>query len=691
MKILNKKRQLLVLFIVFGFLASLFAVVERHQAEQSFNYYEVTMPYEQVLAMAELKDTSIEAELKFWRDAGIHSITLNELNLRQLSERTDVDLSFEYIGNNLVITGEKALITDLAKRFKLALKDREIDLEDDRLVIEGSVNDFYVGGINSKNVLTEESSGIKVRSASLLEFVGLGYEQADIDTIKASGMVLRFRPIYSASLQNYEYAISNFFDLVDKYSHQPYVFFAGKEILAFGGGEEILADSLVERNMAVGMVENSVQRKHLKQAGLNNLVERLDYRAVRVFSTWDYIRNRYDYEMPLHHHGEEIINTYFRAITERNINVIYFKPFTINNRLLNLPLEIYQKDFKLLERRLKTHNIIPYPEDSSVNFYRQSFNSSKWIQLLAALAVMAAGLLLLDLLFDLPAKLIYAVFAFASFFVVLLYYLGKALSLLNSLFGLLATIIFASLATVYMLKKAHDVYSGKIKAKFKLTGNWLLYALLISMVGAVLETAFFSQSKYILEMAIFRGVKISQFLPLVLAVIFAFIIFEDALFEQGDLPRKERIKLLLNQSIKVWQMLLAGVGLVFVILLLARSGHETSVKPMSIELLFRNTLEFFVYARPRSKSFIIAFPAFFIFFNLLNMKKFKWLYPFFAFLIAIGPADVLNTFSHFRTPLFISGFRVMNAYVFGIALYGLLYLAYIILKKIWEYGRKYFV
>ncbi len=674
-----KKRYILFLLIALGVIASLFAFNARYQTEESLKHYEITMPFEQVLAMAEMKNASLADELSYWKEAGIDSIALDEINLFNLKQRTDKDIIVSYRGNDVVIRGDKALLSALAERFQEHLQAREIELTATELVIEGSVNDFYIGYLNSKNTLVEESMGVSVRTASLLEYLGLGYDSADIEAIKAAGLAVRLRPSYVAALEDAEQAVDNLISAIDEYTQQPYLVFSGKEIVGFGGAEAKLAEALAKRHIAPALIENPVQRKHVLQKGLNSLVERLDYRALRVFSTWDFIRNRYDYEMPLHHNGEEIINTYYRAITERNISVIYFKPFTKNNRIVDLPVGVYQDNFKVLEQRLAAHKITPY---DSGDFYRKPLHTRRAVQLLAAIAVVAAGILILDLLFDLPLKFLALLLALALIPTALLYVLGKGLPLINSLFGFMTTVVFAGLAIVFILKRGLYVYQNPQGHNFIKSAFVLLQALAISMLGAILEVAFFADSKYILEMAIFRGVKLSQMLPLAFALLVSVVIFAPILFPASELSYKERIIDLLNQTIKLWQIMLGGLALLLVLLFLVRSGHDGNIKPPTLELLFRNSLEYFLYARPRSKSFIIAFPAFFILFDLIRKNKYKLVYPFLAVLMAIGQSDVLNTFSHFRTPLIISAWRIVYAYILGIVVYGLLYLAYIIMKKI---------
>src|SRR5690606_21960221 len=99
----------------------------------------------------------------------------------------------------------------------------------------------------------------------------------------------------------------------EKYGLQPRIYLLhGKEVLGFPDNEEKLLNYINEEDIAIGLIESSTQREHLDGEGLDDLVEDSGYNALRVFTMWDYIRERnkyYNYEG-----AEEIENTMFRAI-----------------------------------------------------------------------------------------------------------------------------------------------------------------------------------------------------------------------------------------------------------------------------------------------------------------------------------------------------------------------------------------
>ena len=76
-----------------------------------------------------------------------------------------------------------------------------------------------------------------------------------------------------------------------------------------------------------------------------------------MFSVWDYIQYRYAYYN--YEGAEEIENTLYRAVTERNIRVIYFKPIKEHdNRFAYITdPEVYRDMFDSLDQRLAEHGI----------------------------------------------------------------------------------------------------------------------------------------------------------------------------------------------------------------------------------------------------------------------------------------------------------------------------------------------
>src|SRR5665648_880358 len=119
-----------------------------------------------------------------------------------------------------------------------------------------------------------------------------------------------------------------------------------------------------------------------------------------------------------------------------------------------------------------------------------------------------------------------------------------------------------------------------------------------------------SSVNFMLEINTFRGVKAAQLLPIAYFAIayLSYYGFGNSKEKPGKLEFLD-IKDMINTNVKIWMILLAAVlgavGAYYII----RTGHDSSIQVSSYEMLFRNKLEDYLIARPRTKEFLFAFPA----------------------------------------------------------------------------------
>ncbi|HEX2766168.1 MAG TPA: DUF5693 family protein [Candidatus Limnocylindria bacterium] len=121
-----------------------------------------------------------------------------------------------------------------------------------------------------------------------------------------------------------------------------------------------------------------------------------------------------------------------------------------------------------------------------------------------------------------------------------------------------------------------------------------------------------------------------------------------------DLPRVARL------PIEIWQVVALGIVAAAGLYLVIRSGN-TGAAP-SWELNLRQWLEDLLYIRPRTKEFLIGFPA--LIAGILVTARWRhgwWLYA----IGSIGTASAIDTFCHFHTPLLVSLLRTAYAVGFG--------------------------
>ncbi len=129
----------------------------------------------------------------------------------------------------------------------------------------------------------------------------------------------------------------------------------------------------------------------------------------------------------------------------------------------------------------------------------------------------------------------------------------------------------------------------------------------------------------------------------------------------------------LQWNIPVWALfLLAAVGLAGYYYL-ARTGHETNVSISDVELIFRNDLETLLLARPRTKEFLVAFPAIMLA-VYCAVRRLPFWTALFGLAGTIGLTSVCNTFMHIRTPLYLGFVRTAYSLLLGIVV-GVIFIA----------------
>lgn len=127
-------------------------------------------------------------------------------------------------------------------------------------------------------------------------------------------------------------------------------------------------------------------------------------------------------------------------------------------------------------------------------------------------------------------------------------------------------------------------------------------------------------------------------------------------------PRLVDAAPILNLPVRIWHVIafLAVAGAAGFMLL--RSGN-TGIQ-IDVELLFREQLESLFTVRPRSKEFLLGWPALLLgVLAAFRLRHGWWLYV----VAAIATASAVDTFTHFHSPLLVSLLRTVYGLVLGYA------------------------
>ena len=120
---------------------------------------------------------------------------------------------------------------------------------------------------------------------------------------------------------------------------------------------------------------------------------------------------------------------------------------------------------------------------------------------------------------------------------------------------------------------------------------------------------------------------------------------------------------ILKMEVRVWHLIVLALAAGAVAYLTLRSDNTGAA--FDIELAFRQELENLLYVRPRTKEFLIGFPALLIGILLASRSRYGWwLYA----VGAVATASAIDTFTHFHAPLFVSTIRTVLGIVIGLGI-----------------------
>ncbi|APD10220.1 MULTISPECIES: DUF5693 family protein [Thermus] len=315
---------------------------------------------------------------------------------------------------------------------------------------------------------------------------------------------------------------------------------------------------------------------------------------------------RYEWQLTLR--PEEAADKYALAARERGHQLLYLRPYPYR--------EDTERFLKRLTAELKASGI-PLGRPAPRDFAPSPLRHAAWMGVLAGLGLLALGL---------------PVYGPLVAFALLLLALGYAGSQAGAL---LAALVFPVL--------------GFLGPR---NGLWMwLRTLGYALAGVVFLSALGSTPATVQGLTPFKGVSLTLLVPPLL-VAYSFL----------EKDFKRALTQLFQHPLRLGEVALAGLALFLLALALLRRGNDAPLVP-DLELKLRSLLQD-IMVRPRFKE--VFGHALFPLALLLPWPRF--VQNGLLFLAALGVASILNTFSHFHTPLTISFFRVVNGAILGLLL-----------------------
>lgn len=649
----------LMAFIALGLMASLVICVQRHGVEEENRQVDMAIDYEGLLELADREGLPAREVLEQAREAGFTSLAVYETNFKKFNENGKASA---VPGSAILANYRSGALTDPGWREFAAsgkVRGNEVyvtgeDPEVFREVKEDLLRRLGEERVTSHQVAGREVLAVKAHYESFLK-MNLGLPRDEMKAVNDAGFYVIARP------SNYEGCTREDVEAVFRRLEGirvSEVVFSGNQSLGATKSLQATIDEFRKRDMTLGVIEATSQLQFYPQEGMEEIAKGIGYDHVARL-----------YSIPRDEMAKLKIATaverWANTDMERNIRIdllrIYESP-SPNMTLLETNMKYFRDTADILRER--GFRLGP------AGVFREYY-PDKFLRAMVMLGVAAAGVLYLSLIFPrlnaAPRQqyLLFALFAALAAVPVLM---GSG-SKIRVLAAFASANLFPALAVIWQLDRVRS-FGNDVKMslpKLMVTAAVALFVTgALSYVGAAYLSGALSDTEYFLEYHIYRGIKLTFVLPLILVAL-AFLQRFDIFGGDPDdtVGMTEQIRRIFDTPVKVKTLMGIGVVLLAGVVFIARSGHTLGMPVSGTELKFRAFLEQAFYARPRSKELLIGHPAFML--AVMAWQR-KWPTMVFFLLVivaVIGQGSMVETFAHMRTPVYMSFLRGIGGMVLG--------------------------
>ncbi|MEI6157895.1 MAG: DUF5693 family protein, partial [Atribacterota bacterium] len=417
--------------------------------------------------------------------------------------------------------------------------------------------------------------------------------------------------------------------------------FFGDQVLGNGNAATLaeMASFLKTRNLFWGYTE------FVGQKGETTLANLVPEQTVRIHSVPpDELKN---------YTPAEAKERFIRAVKERSIRLLYVRFFTEPS------YDLWGKNITYLRSIIQDLNESGYSWGTVSPL--KPFSPPFSVLILFALSVACASAVLYD--FFLPGKwvilILVALLEIGSFFT------GRLTGM--KVMGVLAGMIFPTLA-LFMLIEGFQKKGKEIMVLFS--------ALAMATAGGLVVSQGLYHWLYALRIEQYSGVKTSLIVPLVLVVLY--------LFKSGLLVGSSIQGVVLG-GMKRYEFVILMVLAGGFVLYLTRSGNFPLLPAGLMESKMRLVLERALFMRPRTKEFLIGYPALWLLFTFCRTRL-RPIYQLVLWLgVSVGFITFFNSFCHIHTPFLYILLRFGNAILLSVPIFVLYYLVIRIGLLVWNW------
>ena len=679
----------LVWIILAGLIASLIICWQRYHVETNNSQIDMVLDFDSVTHLAEQEGLDFFEVLHRMKGAGITTIAVYDASFEKLNKQGKV---LAIPGSEILGNYQSGVLAD--EFWRQAVEENLIDAE--RIYIIGR-NLITYEEVKKDLILRLGEERVKPMTIGEIEIIEVKdrYEtflkkpvtmpSEELAIVKDAGMNILARPSNFVGCTPDK--IREVFRRFDGYPVTEIVF-NGNEVLGAYDFVDATAEEMKKRNMIFGVIESYSQLQFYPQAGMEQLARDLGYeRVARLHVIPPYDQNKISLNTAIHR--------WLRTDYERYIRINLFRIYEKQAAGMTLA----ETNFKYVNETAKDLKNGGYSLGTAGTF--ENYYPNRFLRFLVIIGTVAAGVLCLSLISrtlndNQKAQLIiFGVLAVLAGVPILMGAGGKV----RLIAALVSANVFPALATIWQLDRFRSL---RLKARWKSIRSksdggseypkvqvrgelsigqivWLSVASLfltslISMFGAAYLAGALSDIIYFLEFEIFRGIKLTFIMPLIIVSI-AFLQRFNVIDElRKNFTATEQLKEILEMHVTVKDLIAVFIVIAALAILVIRSGHSTGMPVLDVEVRLREWLEDTFYARPRSKEIFLGHP-FFILMVAAFLKKFPKKILFVLTIIAtIGQSSMVETFAHVHTPIMVSFMRGIDGLIPGAIFGGILLL-----------------
>ncbi|MBC5816433.1 MAG: hypothetical protein GIW97_07820 [Candidatus Eremiobacteraeota bacterium] len=648
MNLVQSQTRYAAVILVIALLAALFVAVERMRVEHRTQRVEIAMDYSDFLSLARSYNYKPEAFLVELRRAGLTSLALQE----ELGAGINTGQN-AYVSSGVGIL-DNARLSSVSDPTLAALVRNRAILPDEIYVL---VYDKATYGRYMQQLPLHFSRGsIRVLHASppwviavrtQIDYFGqisLGIPGDQLALAKKLGLFVVPRLQNDERLQGPQIAAA--FDALRHRARITTVVFFGlrNQILGFPDHIKETAAIMNDRKLTFGAIE--VYDTTQVQKGNDELAKLMPGRTVRVQAIAKTEQDKLKFE--------EIAARYLLGARERNVRLVYLRPFSHEHN----GLSIEKTNIEMVRQIASGLRARGFTEGSAAPIPMYRADSVVPVGVVA-LAVPSILLILLGFFGWYRPWM-----AVAAYAVTILLYAGGYLThhdlLARSVLALGGALFFETAAFAVLGRAFTERPAATTGEQIVRSLRWTALATGVALLGALVVIGLMSSPLLMEEIERFRGVKAVLGLPPLIALALYFL--TDRFGAKIEDPRDA-----FNTPVRIGQLVLGVVILAAGALVLMRSGNQSDISPSAFELSLRSGLTTVLSVRPRFKEFLVGFPLMMLLPTLVlaHRRALGWL---FAIGIGIGIGDLVDTFSHLHTPVYISVIRVLLGAIIGCAI-----------------------